>query len=411
MSARQTSVWIESVRRKRFFNGKKFVMKARSIIVFSIFCSVSWQAISQQPEPVRSTNSALISHADSLMASYQFEKALSVLQLADTLDKEILLRLGQCNFRLGASGGAIQPFERVLRLDSGNITALNHLGQLYGRDGDFSKALSCFVKLIVLDSSNAYYFKQAGSMAMRLNEVGRARQWYTQALRLNARDTESAVALANTLMTMEQYQTVDSIVEAAMVQEPSFKPLILLRARSAFEQREYKSVVAACNQLLEMSDTTAVAARLLGISYFHLGEYESVISCMRFLLTNNYDFEWVYYYMGVAFRELGDSQGSVDWLKLAVEKSLSENTSSYYTQLGQSYEALGDHPAAIKAYRAAYDFSKEGILLYHLARNYDVYYKDKATAAAYYQRYLESDDTIRLAREYAKKRMQDMGHF
>ena len=248
-------------------------------------------------------------------------------------------------------------------------------------------------------------------MAMRLNQIHRAQQLYTEALRLNARDTESSVALANTFMAMEQYESVDSIVQTAMTLEPNFKPLILLHARSAFEQREYESVITTLNRMLESTDTTALTARLLGISYFHLGNFEKLISCMQFLLTNKYDFEWVYYYMGVAFRKMGDVRGSVDWLKIAVEKSISENTSAYYAQLGQSYEAVGDHPGAIRAYRSAYDFSKEGILLYHLARNYDVYYKDKRTAVEFYRRYLESDDTIRLAREYAKKRMQDMGYF
>ena len=231
---------------------------------------------------VEQSQSALIAQADSLMANFQFEKALNILQKSDSVNQDILLRLGQCNFRLGASGGAIEPFERVLQLDSGNVTALNHLGQLYGRDGDFSKALSCFVKLIQLDSGNGYYLKQAGSMATRLNEIVRAQRWYMQALRLNARDTESSVALANTFMLMEQYQTVDSIVQAAMILEPNFKPLILLRARSAFEQREYGSVATTLNGLLEKTDTTAVIARLLGISYFHLHEYEKVISCMSF---------------------------------------------------------------------------------------------------------------------------------
>jgi tetratricopeptide (TPR) repeat protein len=190
-----------------------------------------------------------------------------------------------------------------------------------------------------------------------------------------------------------------------------FKPLLLLSAKSAFEQQHYESAIVTINKLLEKSDTTALLARLLGVSYFHLHDYNKVITCMQFLLKNKYDFEWIYYYMGLSFRELGYVSASISWLKLAVEKSISENTTTYYSQLGQTYEQMGEHQEAIRAYRAAYNFSKEGILLYHLARNYDVYYKDKSMAVEYYKKYLESDDTIRLAREYARKRMQDMGHF
>jgi tetratricopeptide (TPR) repeat protein len=323
----------------------------------------------------------------------------------------ILLRIGQCNFKLGVSGAAIRPFERVLRMDSTNITALNQLGLLYARDGDFSKALSSFTRLIKSDPTNSYYYKQAGSMANRLGAITSARFWFKKALALNPADTETSLALGNVQMEMEEFESVDSVTQQALAVDPQFKPLLLLSARSAFEQQQYERVTNTINRLLEKSDTTALHARLLGVSYFHLHQYNKLITCMQFLLKNRYQFEWIYYYMGVAYRELGDAPASIDWFKQAVEKSISENTTTYYTELGKSYEEIGNHQEAIRAYRAAYNYSKEGILLYHLARNYDIYYKDKTTALEYYQKYLKSDDTIRLAKEYARKRMQDMGVF
>src|SRR5437868_2072471 len=84
-------------------------------------------------------NYAIISKADSLVANYQFEKALEVLSQGDTLITEVLLRIGNCNLRLGASRSAIRPFEKVLDMDSTNLAALNQLGQLYLREGDFNK--------------------------------------------------------------------------------------------------------------------------------------------------------------------------------------------------------------------------------------------------------------------------------
>ena len=113
----------------------------------------------------------------------------------------------------------------------------------------------------------------------------------------------------------------------------------------------------------------------------------------------------------MAARERGDIHLSVFYFRRAAEASISENTSIYFSHLGQGYESLKDYPKAIKAYRDAYNHSEKGILLYHLARNYDTYYKDKEVAFKYYERYLESDDTVRKAKEYARKRLQDMGKF
>lgn len=353
----------------------------------------------------------LLHQADSLMASYKFEKALQILATSDVEDLAILLRIGQCQYRLGASEAAIIPYERVLLLDSANSTALNQLGQLYARKGDYEKAMESYRVLVHQDAENSYYSKQVGLMASRAGDKMYGIKWLSKALVLNPSDTEASLALGTILLDFQNYVLVDSIVREALVLEPSFKPLLVLKAKSAFEQKKYSEVIPVVNDLVEQSDTTALYARLLGVSYFHLGEYRNVITYMTYLLGNNYDYDWIYYYMGIASRELGDHPVAIDWFKLAAQKSMSDNTRIYYSQLGQSYEDVGDYQRAIGAYRAAYNYSKEGILLYHLARNYDVYYKDKATALTYYQKYLESDDTTRLAKEYAKKRVQDMGIF
>jgi tetratricopeptide (TPR) repeat protein len=296
-------------------------------------------------------------------------------------------------------------------LDSANRTALSQLGQLYSRNGEYAKALSSFLRLIALDSANSYYYKQAGMLAARSNEFMIAKFLFEKALKLNSDDIESALGLGNIFMEMQHYEKVDSIVQQSLFIDPAFRPMLVLQAKSAFEQHHYEAVIPTVNSLLEKSDTTGIYARMLGVSYYHLKDFDNVVTCMTYLLRNRYDFDWIYFYMGVATRELGNVPASVRWLKLAAQKSISDNTKIYYSQLGQSFEDMGNYEEAIRAYRTAYNYSKDGILLYHLARNYDVYYEDKATAALYYQKYLESDDTIRLAREYARKRMQDMGHF
>ncbi|HZB12349.1 MAG TPA: hypothetical protein VE467_04960, partial [Chryseolinea sp.] len=79
--------------------------------------------------------------------------------------------------------------------------------------------------------------------------------------------------------------------------------------------------------------------------------------------------------------------------------------------LAEAFEQLGNHGEAIRALRAAYDYSKDDIFLYKLARLYDLYYKDKTTALVYYEKYLESNDTIKRTKEFARKRMQEMGKF
>src|SRR5688572_15525326 len=154
----------------------------------SISCTIAWclfalVSLAQDMNALNS-ESALLARADSLVANYKFDDAVHVLADGDSLNINILLRFGQCNFRLGASHAAIRPYERVLQIDSGNIMALNQLGQLYARDGDFKEAFSKYIKLIQIDSTNSFYCRVAGTIALRLNDVTASRYWLTKALQL-----------------------------------------------------------------------------------------------------------------------------------------------------------------------------------------------------------------------------------
>jgi len=373
-----------------------------------LVCCLATVGSAQNVDSIVITQHKLIQQSDSLMANYQFEKALRVLVHGDSLDIHILLRIGQCQFRLGVSQAAIRPYERVLEMDSVNVTALNQLGQLYARSGDFGKALYNYLQLIKLDSTNSYYYKQAGAITQKMDEENPLipKSFYESALSLNPRDVEAAVTLGNIYLELDLYKSLDSLLQSAITFDRQYKPLFELKVSSDFKQKRYKTVVATLNELLTKGDTTSTYAHLLGVSYLHLQNYQNVIPCMNFMLKDHFDNDYIYYYLGVAYHELGNLPAAIENFNLAAKKSISENTGTYYSQLAKSYEDMGDYPQAIKAYQTAYAYSKEGILLYHLARNYDIYYKDKATARAYYYKYLNSEDTIKVAKEYSRYRVQ-----
>jgi tetratricopeptide (TPR) repeat protein len=173
-------------------------------------------------------------------------------------------------------------------------------------------------------------------------------------------------------------------------------------------QQQYKQAIATIGKLIVKRDTLPTYARLLGISYFQLNEYKKVIQCMNYLLNADQKHDWIYYYLGVSYRELNDLPRSIEYMNKAIDEGITENIGAYYTQLARAYQDQKDFKNAIHYYHAAYEKSKSKILLYHLARSYDVYYKDKSTAIAYYRQYLASDDTIRIAKEYSRHRINTL---
>jgi len=159
-------------------------------------------------------------------------------------------------------------------------------------------------------------------------------------------------------------------------------------------QHQYDSVVGHVSTLWEAGgDSSSLLLKLYGISQCHQQNYELAIKALEQVIAKNQTTEVVHYYLGLAYRNLGKLDKSVVHFDEAISTSTSENLGAYYTNLAVSYEEQGDLSKSIRAYQAAYAHSSKKELLYHLARNYDAYYKDKRTALRYYERYLAENDT------------------
>lgn len=346
--------------------------------------------------------------ADRLINNYQFTEALSWLNHpGDSIDVDILQRKGYCYFRTGNYGNAIRQYEKIIALDSTNRNALFQLGQLYTRNTQYENAYACYQKLIREDSLNSFYYKQYAIVASQKNDILTSLSCFFRAVTLNPRDIEAYAFLGNTLLENEQFEVADSVLTEALKVNRS-PQLRLLLAKAQLGEKKYEDVIKTVAQLMQKGDTIPAYARLLGISYFQLDQFDKVMPCMQFLLKSGMKADWIFYYMGVSFQQLHQPDSAIAYISKAIEEGISENISNYYTQLATTYEEKKDFKNAIKYYKAAYESSKTDILLYHLARNYDVYYKDKSQAISYYKRYLNSDDTIKIAREYTRYRLDEL---
>lgn len=349
--------------------------------------------------------------ADKLINNYQFAEALSILTPPgagdSTVTIDVLQRKGYCLFRMGNYGAAIHEFERIIEADSTNRNALFQLGQLYARNTQFEDAYACYQSLISRDSTNSFYYKQLAIVASQANDELLSIGSFMKAVKYNPRDIEAYAMLGNALLDIDQFETADSILTHALTINRS-PQLRLLLAKAQLGEEKWEAVIKTTEQLMTKGDTLPVYARLLGISYFQLDQFDKVMPFMQVLLNADMKADWIYYYIGISFQQRHEPDSAILYLNKAIEAGISENISNYYTQLASTYEEKKDFKSSIKYYKAAYESSKADILLYHLARNYDIYYKDKSQAIAYYKRYLSSDDTIKIAKEYTRYRLDEL---
>ncbi len=345
--------------------------------------------------------------ADYLINNYQFEKALLALEAVEDSSISVLQRKAYCYSRLGHVDKARAFYLKVVQQDSLNRSALQQLGLLFVKNEEFDAARDCFGKLTELDSTNSYYFKQLANVLAETEDVLGAVVNYVSALELNPMDVEAYTGVSEVLIAMEQFPTADSILTVGL-EKTGNKRIELMLARVKLDEEQYDLVIRHVNHVLEKNDTTTVEARLLGLSYHETHDYHKAIQCMRFLETRGVKSDWMYYYMGSSYHHLGDHKNSIPALTAAIDQGISDNIGVYHMQLAMAYEQAHDHKNAIKYYQAAYEYSKSDILLYHLARNYDEYYEDKTNAVRYFKKYLKTDDTVKVARQYAKYRLHQL---
>jgi tetratricopeptide (TPR) repeat protein len=376
-------------------------MKAICLIVLAATC---FQLFAQQ----QSFEVPFPQDVDNLIQSYQFSKAITLLEAReDSLSAGVLQRKGMCYHQMGNYNEAISAYEELISLDTTHQGGLLALGQLYAKQKLYGPSFICYIKLIQQDSLNSYYYKQYGMVAAQANIFGVAVENFSRAIELNPTDIESNALLADILIEGDQPQAADKLLTKALSLTSSAQ-LSLLLATAQLAEKKYYDVINTTSQLIVEGDTLRAYARLMAISQYRLNEYEEALKWLDFLLRDDLKAEWIYYFLGVSYQHLNKPDSAIIFLNKAVEAGISGNIGLYYSQLATSYENVNNFKMAIKYYKAAYEESKSGILLYHLARNYEVYYKDKAQAIAYFKRYLESDDTIKLAREYSRSRLNEL---
>lgn len=111
----------------------------------------------------------------------------------------------------------------------------------------------------------------------------------------------------------------------------------------------------------------------------------------------------------MAYQEIGKNEEAANYLTIAIELVITENIGNYCTHLAIVEKELGNYQKSIPYCKAAYSETKEKILLYRLARNYDTFYEDKNTALKYYQLYLKESDSANMEYlEYSKDRIDEL---
>ncbi len=348
--------------------------------------------------------------ADQFFSQFKFDEALKYYQqcfATDTQNTDILAKIAICHYRLGHYPQAEKAYLKLLDQKPEDITARNNLAAIYMMTENYEMAGRQYKKLIRIDYSNGYYHKKYADVKVKLGDFQRALAEYEVSLMQNPEDIEVISKLINIYQGLKIFSQADTLLNMGLSFDPDNPKLVNQKALLAYKQGKYPEVISTLKDYLSSAeDTTILHAKLLGASFYHTGNYVMAISMLNRALDGTSKPELIHYYLGLSYKNYGDNERCIFHLKKAIESGISDNISDYYKNLAIIYEDEGKHREAIDAYKAAYDSSKEKILLYFLARNCDIYYRDKKIALNYYKQYLAEYDTANIElMDYSKDRI------
>lgn len=356
--------------------------------------------------------------ADSLLAEFRFGQAISALEqcLQQDSSQRTLHQLAYCYYEQGNYPKAKTCYQRLLHRDSADQRALDRLGSIYLREDNYRKATDLFGRLIRLDSSQSRYHKKAAIAAYQSGRAQLAQKHYQHAHRLNPTDLSIITALSILYQQQQNIPQAQQMIRKGLQLDSTNTKLTITGAQLYFNLKQYDSSLVLLKSLLrQKQDTTIKMVRMLGLSYYFEKQYEKCIPFLEQFLEKDISTDIIHYYLGNAYSALEDTKNATFHYEMAAQEGVSENIATYFTRLGMLYESQKQFAKAIRAYQSAYDYEPSNALLYHLARNYDVYYKDKSIALDYYQRYLSLQDTGNLDyMDYSRQRataLREMLHF
>ncbi len=278
------------------------------------------------------------------IASYSYEEAIKEFQRALEIDPFSVRALAglarayvdQANELvpgsaevLNAAHQAMAVVERGLELDPQNADLYIQLARAELLQENYAAALETAQYALRLKPTDVDGLNTAGLAAYYLNDLTKAVEYFTEAIRNNPKYAQSHTNLGNAFFQMESWY----------------------RAR-----RQYKEALnhIPLAQLARTAYQRAYVYYMIGLSYHETGDYEQEITALNQALSLDSAYFAAYRQMGRAYLARSQYRAAHRALEIAIQNApTDEQVADVHVQIGEVLEAQGNVHEAIAAYSAA----------------------------------------------------------
>lgn len=320
----------------------------------------------------------------------RYEEAIAYLKPGiDTNNaKEVALLAYTC-YLAGKITDAAAKYEKVLLLDSNNVSAHQYLATIQLQQDQPLGAIRHFKRITALQPLNANAWKQLSFAGFSGHEDDSAFNWLNRAYELKPSDPRVVARLAEEWLDKKQYNTADSILNQYLTIDSGSAVVLMTAARTSFLKKEYPRTLVFGRKLMEQQIASANTFLYVASACYNMKKYEECVGVYEYLKARNATSENIIYYAAMADTQLKKYEESNMLLRLCISMALSASLDNYYSGMAVNYESTGKYKPAIASLDTAYYLFHQPLRQYSIGRIYDAHLKNEAVALRYYRKYLQ----------------------
>ncbi|MBP1652008.1 MAG: repeat-containing protein [Bacteroidetes bacterium] len=343
------------------------------------------------------TSRLLAQQADSVMEYLQeqdYPRAITYLQAhLDTNNIKQQSLLAYTYYQAGSYSEAVSTYEKVLDLDSTNVSAHQYIANICLNQHATVLAIPHLRRIAALRPNNPVAIRQLSFALLNNDEAEEGFDLLLKAYKLNPADPKTVNRLADERIGQEMYTSADSILNVYLQKDSTQSFITGTAVRCNYYLKNYRNCITLGKYLMQHEVVMQGAMSYVTAASFILKDYQFCIDINTYMENRKSPSEQVMYYAALACSQLKMYEQSNQLLSTCIDLARSKSLPDYYAAMASNNEGLKLYKPAIANMDTAYYLSRAPMHLYSIGRMYDVNMKNQAIAKKYYKRYLQEGDS------------------
>jgi tetratricopeptide (TPR) repeat protein len=296
-------------------------------------------------------------------------------------------------YQSGNDNDAIKRYQKVLSLDSTNVSAHQYIANICLAKHADILAIPHLRSIAALRPQNSVAIRQLSFTLLNNDQSEEGFALLLKAYQMNPADPKTVNRLADERIGQEMYTSADSILNVYLQKDSSQYYIIGTALRCNYYLKNYKNCILLGKYLMANEVIMPGAMSFLTSASFTQKDYQFCIDINTYMEDRKSPSEQIMYYAALAYTKLKKYPESNQLLNTCINLARSKNLPDYYAAMASNDEGLKLFKPAIANMDTAYYLSREPMHLYSIGRMYDVNMKNETAAKKYYKRYLQEGDS------------------